>query len=145
MCLLWSADACCASPRCCDLFIFFSSAALKPTLAGVSRETRAAPTCSSAFHWETFSTSEWNDAASDTAAVVVYELLGSLWVFVTTEPTQRYHLLLLNAPWLVITCSKPPRRIHRGTPDSRSICVNAGSPCCLNLALLRVTLELQIL
>lgn len=102
--LLWSVDAWCASLRCTVIYFIFFSAALKPTLANAAGKTRAALSCSSLHIWV-----KW--CCVHTAAVVVYKLLGSFWVFVTAEPTQRYHFLLLNAPWLVITCSKPPRRI----------------------------------
>lgn len=62
--LLWSVDAWCASQRCCDLFTF-SSAALRPTLTAAGRREQSwvAPRYS-AFHQETLSTSEWNNAAS---------------------------------------------------------------------------------
>lgn len=82
MCLLWSVDAWCASRRCCDLFHFFSSAVLKPTLANAAGETRAAPSFSSLL---CFSPRDifhiW--CCVHTAAVVVYKLLACFWVFLS--------------------------------------------------------------
>lgn len=72
---------------------------------------RVAP-CSSAFHWETFPTSEWNDAASTLQLSPFTSFSVAFGFFCHSEPTQRYHFLLLNAPWLVITSWKPPSRIQ---------------------------------
>lgn len=107
LCLLWRADARCASPRVC----FFSlSVALKQTRANAAAETRAAPSRSSLL---CFSSGDvfhiWAmRCCVHTAAVVVCELLNGFWVFVSAEPTQWRYRYFSKHPLLTISCSEPP-------------------------------------